>query len=82
MNLVCSLEEAGYSECYAVYGHVKTKDSSRHPHHWLICRGFILDITADQFNSAESKEFPEILVSPQVFIASHVEERCRRVGSW
>jgi hypothetical protein len=79
MNLACSLTEAGYRECFAIYGYIKSDTESKIPHHWLICEGVVLDITADQFNGAINQKFPEVLISAVEALTSHVQERRRRI---
>ncbi|MGL0936050.1 hypothetical protein ABMX80_21135 [Vibrio vulnificus] len=39
-------------------------DNSNQTHAWLVCQGYIIDITADQFN-ADGYELPSVIIDKQ-----------------
>ncbi|EHH1260720.1 hypothetical protein J7H92_004562 [Vibrio parahaemolyticus] len=50
-------------ESYYVCGH-GLGDNSNQTHAWLVCQGYIIDITADQFND-DGYELPSIIIDKQ-----------------
>ena len=50
-------------ESYYVCGH-GLGDNSSQTHAWLVCQGYIIDITADQFND-DGYELPSVIIDKQ-----------------
>ncbi|ELY5146055.1 hypothetical protein M2G92_21915 [Vibrio vulnificus] len=50
-------------ESYYVCGH-GLGDNSNQTHAWLVCQGYIIDITADQFND-DGYELPSVIIDKQ-----------------
>lgn len=79
MNLVSELLENSNLPVKIATGGLRLSKSVLAPHAWVVYQGFVVDISADQFNHISGIKFPEVLTLPASKAKSHKPERCRQV---
>jgi len=79
MNLVSELLESLNRPVQIVIGEIRLGKRIVAPHTWVLHEGFVVDISADQFNHLTETKFPEVLTLPVSKAKAHKAERCRQI---
>jgi len=77
LPLCAELRLKGFERCFIVYGYIRLdKPKINRPHYWVEIDGFVIDITADQFNAAiTGQKFPGVVLAPYQLLPRYKPDR-------